>query len=272
MKSLATALRVFGEFSQAADELTVTELAARLKLPKSQVSRMLGTFRDAGWVSQNPKSRAYSVGLKAYAIGARFINANRMTREALPTLRSMVDRTGHTATLSVLDGHRPLYVLGIEAPVFVEFGSLAGSYFPVHATAPGKVLAAYAGERQLARMLALGLPRVTPHTITDPTELRRHLAQVREQGFAASVGERTPGIGALAVPVFGAQSQFLAALGIVYPVKLVDPGEFPYYVAILHAGAQVLSLRLGAQRYPFQRPAEVPGTAGRQAITERGKQ
>jgi DNA-binding IclR family transcriptional regulator len=259
MKSLGTALRLFGEFSQVADEVTVTELASRLNLPKSQVSRMLATFRETGWVSQNPRTRAFSVGLKAYAIGARFVNANRLTREALPMLRSVVDRCGHTATLSVLDGHRPLYLLGIEAPVFVEFGSLAGSYFPFHATAPGKMLAAYAGERKLARMISeFGLPRLTQHTITDSQVLRDHLARVRAQGFSASLGERTPGIGGLQVPVFGAESTFLAALGIAYPLKLVNVPEFPYYVGILHAAAQVLSLRLGADSYPFQRAASIP--------------
>lgn len=257
MKSLATALRIFGEFSQAADELTVTELAQRLQLPKSQVSRMLATFRDAGWVAQNPKTRAFSVGLTAYAIGARFINANRLTREALPILRSMVDRCGHTATLSVLDGIRPLYLLGIEAPVFVEFGSLVGSYFPFHATAPGKVLSAFSGERALSAMIDRhGLPRRTPHTITEAETLRRHLEEVRAKGFASSLGERTPGIGGLAVPVFGAEGRFLAALGLVYPVKLLQPEEFPYYVAILHGGAQVLSLRLGAESYPYQQRAD----------------
>jgi DNA-binding IclR family transcriptional regulator len=215
---------------------------------------MLATFREAGWVAQNPRTRGFSVGLKAYAIGTRFINANRMTREALPMLRSVVDRCGHTATLSILDGDHPLYLLGIEGPVFVEFGSLAGSYFPFHATAPGKMLASFASERKLAQMIAkFGLPRLTPHTITDEQLLREHLSRVRELGFSASLGERTPGIGGLTVPVFGPDSSSVAALGIAYPLNLVDESEFPYYVAILQSAARVLSMRLGASGYPVPR-------------------
>lgn len=253
MKSLATALRILAEFSHTSAELTVTELAQRLDLPKSQVSRMLATYREAGWVAQNPKTRSFSIGLKAYAIGARFVNANRLTREALPILRSTVDRCGLTATLSALDGLAPLYLLGIEAPVSVEFGSLAGSYFPFHATAPGKMLAAYAGgDRVVDRMIAeFGLERLTPQTITERDAFHAHLVLVRKQGYAASVGERTPGIGALAVPVFAAGNKFVAALGIVYPLNLVKREVFDYYVAILHGGAQLLSLRLGADAYPF---------------------
>lgn len=271
MKSLATALRVLAEFSHTEEELTVTELSNRLGLGKSQVSRMLGTFREAGWVSQNPRSRAFSVGLKAYAFGALFVNANRLTREALPVLRSIVDRCGFTATLSVLDGIEPLYLLGIEASVFVEFGSRAGSYFPFHATAPGKLLAAYAPERVLERMIArAGLPQHTPQTITDPGALRTHLQAVRKRGYAASLGERTPGIGALAVPVFAAEGQFEAGLGIVYPLKLVAPEEFSYYVAILHAGAQTLSLRLGASAYPFQVSAETGSIRARRLRMSEG--
>ena len=251
MKSLGTALRLFGEFSQVTGEVGVTELSNRLGMQKSQVSRMLATFRDAGWVTQNPDTRGFSVGMKAYAVGARFINANRLTREALPMLQSVMDRCGHTATLSVLDGDQPLYLLGTEAPVFVEFGSLAGSYFPFHATAPGKMLAANAGERKLAQMIAMfGLPRLTPHTITDEGILREHLALVRSRGYSASLGERTPGIGGLTVPVFGPDSEFLAAFGIAYPLNLVAESEFPYYVEILQSAARLLSLRLGAKSYP----------------------
>lgn len=267
MQSLAKAMRVIETFLEEKEEWSVTELAARLSMPKSQVSRMLATFREAGWVKQNRATRTYGIGLQAYAIGSRFVNSNRLTREALPVLRSAVDRCGFTATLSVLYEREPIYLLGIEGPAFVDFGSRAGMRFPFHASASGKLLAAYVQDRDLDRMIERqGLPHLTPQTLSEPRALKRELRRVRERGYARSNGERSPGIGALAVPVATPESPCAAALGIVYPLQRVPDEMVDYHVAILHSAARVLSSRMGAQHYPYGGAGKaVPLTIGSRA-------
>lgn len=258
MQSLRTGLRILTEFSHVSGELTVTEMANRLQMSKSQVSRMFAAFREEGWLVQNPTTRGFSIGISAYAAGARFINSNRLTREALPILRSMVDRCGFTSTLSVLDGVAPLYLLGLEGPVSVDFASRVGSYFPFHATAPGKLLAAFADEPTRLAMLRTELRPVTPRTVVDLPALRKELREVRERGYAVGIEERIPGIGGVAVPIFDAQENCVGALATTYPVQLVPPERFAYYAAILHAGARTLSQRMGADAYPFEGEAWAP--------------
>lgn len=258
MQSLRTGLRILTEFSHVSGELTVTEMANRLEMSKSQVSRMFAAFREVGWLVQNPATRGFTIGISAYATGVRFINSNRLTREALPILRSVVDRCGFTCTLSVLDGVEPLYLLGLEGPVSVDFASGVGSYFPFHATAPGKLLAAFADESTRLAMLRTELRPVTPRTIVDLSALRKELRQIRERGFAIGIEERFAGIGGIAVPVFGTQGICLGALGTTYPVHLVPPEKFAYHTAILHAGARTLSMRMGADVYPFEGQAWAP--------------
>ncbi|WP_369094833.1 helix-turn-helix domain-containing protein [Candidatus Burkholderia verschuerenii] len=87
-------------------------MAERFSLPQSQVSRILGSFRDAGWLEQDPRTRTYSVG-GAYVFGARFVQFDPLTRQAFPVFRGVVDRSGFNATLSVLDNLKPLYLIGI---------------------------------------------------------------------------------------------------------------------------------------------------------------
>jgi DNA-binding IclR family transcriptional regulator len=256
MQSLKTGLRILNEFSRASGELKVTEIANRLGMSKSQVSRMLSTFREEGWVTQNPATRGFSIGVAAYAAGSRFINGNRLTREALPVMRGVVDRCGFTCTLSILDGSAPLYLLGLDGPISADFASRVGSYFPFHSTAPGKLLAAFADEVNQAALLRTDMTRLTSETITDAATMRKTLRAIRERGVAVSRGERTAGIGAIAVPVFdGARS--IAALGIAYPQALVPDSKVVDFTALLHARAAALSLRLGAERYPFEPQAPV---------------
>lgn len=252
MQSLRTGLKILSEFSHVTGELTVTELSSRLGMTKSQVSRMLAAFRDEGWVVQNPNTRAFSIGIAAYAAGARFINSNRLTSEALPVMRTVVDRCGFTTTLCVLDDARPLYLLGIDGPVSVDFASNVGSYFPFHATAPGKLLAAFADKPVQASMLANQLPSLTARTIVTPAAIRAELQEVKARGFAYSSGERATGIGGICVPVFDAASLCVASLGIAYPESLVQPDEFRTYATILHKAAGTLSRRLGCESYPIE--------------------
>jgi DNA-binding IclR family transcriptional regulator len=254
MQSLTKAMCVIGAFLEDREEWSVTELGGHLSMPKSQVSRILATFREAGWVTQDPATRTYGIGLQAYAIGSRFVNSNRLTREALSVLRSTADRCGFTATLSVLHEGEPVYLLGIEGPEFLEFGSRAGMRFPLHASASGKLLAAYVRDRDLDRMIERnGLQRLTPQTICEARALKRELARVRERGYARSSGERSPGVGALAVPVLAQDSSCIGAFGVVFPLQRVPDEMVDYHLAILHSAARLLSERMGAQHYPYGR-------------------
>jgi DNA-binding IclR family transcriptional regulator len=252
MQSLKTGLKILSEFSHVDGELSVTELANRLGMTKSQVSRMLAAFRDEGWVVQNPGTRAFSIGIAAYAVGARFIHSNRLTREALPVMRTVVDRCGFTTTLCVLDDAQPLYLLGIDGPISVDFASRVGAYFPFHAAAPGKLLAAFADKALQSAMLTRQLASLTARTIVDGAALRKELRDIRARGFACSSGERVTGIGGVCVPVFDGASSCVASLGIVYPESLVQPDEFAAYAAILHKAAGTLSRRLGCESYPIE--------------------
>jgi DNA-binding IclR family transcriptional regulator len=256
VQSLKTGLKILNEISRAGGELKVTEIANRLGIAKSQVSRMLATFREEGWVTQSPVTRGFSIGIAAYAAGSRFINSNRLTREALPVMRGVVDRCGFTCTLSILDGGTPLYLLGLDGPISADFASRVGSYFPFHSTAPGKLLAAFAEEPVTSALLRSEMTQFTSATITDAVSMRKTLRTARDCGVAVSRGERSAGIGAIAVPVFdGARN--VAALGIAYPLALVSESKVSDYTALLHTRAAALSLRLGAESYPFQPQAQV---------------
>jgi len=253
LSSLSDALRVVFEFTRTdEEEIAVTSLSRRLGLPKSKVSRILATFREAGWLDQSSRTRAYKVGLKAYAVGARFLNASALTREAMPILRSIVDRSGFASALCVLDGLDPLYVVGIEAPVSVDFGSRAGAYFPVHATAPGRILLAFSDSDTIDSILKEPRMAAMPTRLPwNDREIRRDIARLREIGYAVSRGDRLPGSGGVAVPVFGAGQKIIATLSVSYPLGMVPPDRESYYAAILFEAGRALSRRLGAHSYPF---------------------
>jgi len=63
----------------------------------------------------------------------------------------------------------------------------------------------------------VGLPAMTPYTVTDPRRLRTLLEQVRTRGWATMFPQMCVGARGAAVPIFGHQRKVLGSLGIFGP-------------------------------------------------------
>jgi DNA-binding IclR family transcriptional regulator len=124
-------------------------------------------------------------------------------------------------------------------------------FLPLHATTAGKVTLAFLEPSRVDELLSRGLRPITQSTITDESELRRQLEDIRRKGYGTSLGETTQGLGTLGVPVFGPDNKILAVLGIAYPMQSVARSSIPRLAGILHEAARGLSQRLGCRVYPF---------------------
>ena len=252
MKALASALRILDEFALRNEPLGVTELAERLGIQKSNVSKVLSTFRDNGYLYQDPITKKYLVGLNAFALGNNYINSNRLSRVSLPSMRKLVDDTGHSAVVSGMQGGDVIHVLAVEGRLFVDGRWRVGLWMPYHATSAGKVLLAFGAPNQLDYLLKTrGLPYVTAKTITDQRKFRNVVQKAEKNGFAISRGETLPGSSALAVPLFDGSPFAVATLGLICPEHLLTDEEADRLLPALQKCAREISLRLGAGTYPF---------------------
>lgn len=252
MKSLRSALRVLMEFAGEQQDFGVGELAERCKLSKSQVSKVLATFGEFGLLTQNSESRRYLVGARLYALGSRYITFDILCRGAMPVMRDLVEKTRHSARLSVLDNDRVLYLLGIEGPLFVDTGWRAGTWLPAYSTSSGRVLLAFMDRERSQRLRAQqSLDVITESTVTDAAEIERLVQLACENGYATQRGETTPGLGVISVPVFGRTREAIGTLGLAFPSHTVSMSEEPALIAALHAAGRVLSQRVGCTVYPF---------------------
>jgi IclR family transcriptional regulator, acetate operon repressor len=77
--------------------------------------------------------------------------------------------------------------------VRVETGRI-GKIAAPHATSVGKAILAWLPEDEMRRILAGGLKRCTPNTITDINDLLKSLRYVRRDGYAIDREEHLPGV------------------------------------------------------------------------------
>jgi len=212
VQSVERAIAILREFSVEQPTLGVTELSERLGLHKSTVHRLLASLVVGGFMRRTPK-RKYRLGTRLIELGYNVINTQGLLQVAHPYLHYLAERVGELAYLGVRDGDSRLNVMQSEPPELKEsVGWVARA--PLGCTSSGKILLAHMSEDEVAAYLEKGLPRMTAKSITDPTDLRRELQRVREEGFGTSFEEFREGTNAISVPI-AKDSMVVAALAVV---------------------------------------------------------
>jgi DNA-binding IclR family transcriptional regulator len=206
-------LAVLSTFDESHPRLGLSEIARRSGLPVSTVSRLLAEL-VAGEALVRRADGRYEIGRRLWQLGLLAPLNQELREVALPFLHDVQAAVGDVAHIAVREGIAALYVERIAGRGSVAVISKMGGRLPLHATGVGKVLLAEAPPEVQAEALA-NLVQVTPHTITDPRQLERDLAEIRRRGYARAMEEVTPGLVSIAVPIRPGPGPPVAALGIV---------------------------------------------------------
>src|SRR3954470_15428960 len=82
----------------------VSEIAAKVGLHKSTVSRILATLELEGLVERDPTTRRFRLGLGVIGLAGPLLADLDVRRIAYPVLLDLARRTGETAALMLWDG------------------------------------------------------------------------------------------------------------------------------------------------------------------------
>jgi DNA-binding IclR family transcriptional regulator len=194
------------------NEHSLSEIARLTCLPLSTAHRLVTELARWGVLERTDESK-FQVGLHIKTIGSRGSFPPASLESARRILEDLVIATRTSARLGVLTGTEVAYIEKRcdHRPVttFAQSPRL-----PAHATALGKAFLAFSSPEVLDRIVANGLKRYTPNTLTDPEQLRQHLANTRLTRVAVSRWELNPRAFEVAVPVFGSGGVAVAALGL----------------------------------------------------------
>ena len=88
----------------------------------------------------------------------------------------------------------------------------------------------------------------TPHTIVDPSALRRELALVRERGYASTMDEHEIGLAAIGAPIRTLDGHVIAAVTASGPTFRINEDTLPDLAKHVLAAAAEISQRHGYPR------------------------
>ena len=126
---LLNGLRVLESFSITEPVLGVTEIARKVDLHKSSVSRILATLEKAGYVERDDSSGRFRLGLGLIALTGPLLANLDVRRMAHPELAALTQRTGETSALMVWNGHEAVVVEQVSSPKQVKHTASVGTRF-----------------------------------------------------------------------------------------------------------------------------------------------
>src|SRR5699024_152084 len=253
LSSVTNALRILKSFSTFEPRKRVTELSESLGLAKSTVSRLLSTLASEGFVIKDKKSNAYQLGLSVLTLGGIVTNNLEIHKEAAPVLNNLVNDTGETAHLAIMDGIDTIYIHTVECNYPVLILSHLDRIHPSYCTSSGNVLLAFNNNNIVEQVIENRLITHMRNSITHPDKLRRELETIRQEGYAVSTEELTEGTRSVAAPIKDHTGKVVSAITVVGPIQRIKDNKIPVLSkAVIEAGKEA-SERLGYDERYFKR-------------------
>ena len=234
-RSVAAKLFAIADAFEGGRPLTLTEIAQRSGLPLSTTHRLVAEWVEWGGLVRGDDGR-YEVGMRLWRIGVRRPSTRRLRVAALPYLEELLEATREHVHLAVRDDLAAIYLERRSGHDAVHIVSDVGSRLPLHATGVGLALLAYAPTEVFDEVIARGLKKFRPNTISTERELRSRLAEIRATGISRTVEELTPGAFSVAAPVRDASGNVIAAVSIIAHTDRRDEPQFPLGVRMAARG------------------------------------
>ncbi len=244
---VSAAVRVLAVLEKLSQQraIALEEISREIKLAKPTVYRFLLTLQELGYARRAEGDR-WAITLKMFNVGSHALDHLDLHAAARPIAEELADELGETVHMGVLDGDSAVYVLKIESRYHIRMYSRVGRRMPLYCTSIGKVLLAYAPDKERKEALqGVEFLAFTKKTIDSQAALDAELARIRKQGYALDNEEHEEGVHCIGTPIFDYTGAVIAALSVSWPGFRYAHGSETDKIAKVKNAANRISLILG---------------------------
>lgn len=223
VQSLDRAMNILECFNYNNRELDLASITKKTALNRTTARRLINHLSSRGYLSFDPETRRYRLGLKLFELGGVVLSSISLRRVAAPHLTALRDSTGYTVFLGTARDERLLYLDMRAARGPFRFSSNIGTIRPLHFGMLGIILMAYLPRREQERILdEQPLAPYSPHSITDRDQFSLILAKAKQNSYFVGREHVTEGFGGIAAPVRDHNRRVVASLGLAVPIEVLD--------------------------------------------------
>lgn len=226
-KSLNKTLAILSTFDAMTPMQRTSDIAAKLGMNMSTVSRHLNTLLDWGFLERDDATGFYFPGVEIVAIAGAALQSKDCYRHAYPELQKLSFQYGVHGHMGVWRNTDIVHLISSCSEKTMNLLIPMGHRHPMYCCAMGRAIMAYLPAAKVQEILKNSdLSKHAVETKVDPEEIRQELVRTRSRGYCILVNELSDGKGSIAAPVFDRNRNPVAAVSISAGAqRLRDPKQ-----------------------------------------------
>ncbi|WP_300295290.1 helix-turn-helix domain-containing protein, partial [Ferrovibrio sp.] len=193
LEALARGLSVLAVFDAQQRQMTLSDVARAVDLPRATVRRALYTLEQLGYLDSD--GRLFRLTPRVLRLASAYLGSAGNAAALQAACDRLCVATDEACSAAVLDGEMAVMVAHASPPRFASSAPGIGFRVPAFCSALGRVLLAASGAEPA------GIRALTPKTVTKKADLQAIIAKTGREGYALADQEAELGFRSLAVPV-----------------------------------------------------------------------
>ena len=190
-------------------------------LHKSTAAGIINTLKAEHFLEQNERTGKLRLGLDLFTLA---VNARLELNDICePYLNALLELTGETVNLAVLDKTEIVYIAKKESAHSIRISTDVGTRMPVYCTAIGKSILAAMDPAEAENLIdSLDMSSFTERTVIDRMSLISALGIIRREGIAYDFEELEYGLICIAAPLYYRKGNPVGAISVSGPSVRMD--------------------------------------------------
>lgn len=223
-------------------------IAEELGWPRSSTFNLIRTLVQSGYLHEPQARGGFYPTSRWLSLAQAIAEAELLPETLLATVSELAAKTGETIMVGVAAGVHAIMAHVVESKESIRYFAQEGNRLPIHSSATGRaILAQYPVSQRRSLYARISFDRFTPSSLTTPEMVEEEIGRAGERGYHLSIGEFTPHLLGIAIPLCMNHRRMAIALGGPQ-FRCLDTA--PALAAIIRDGVAQLQAAAGGEDRP----------------------
>ncbi|ADO83923.1 IclR family transcriptional regulator [Ilyobacter polytropus] len=214
-RTVERTVKILELLSKEKNGLTVKEITAKMKIPKTSAYDILETMAHLEVLEKNTgELNLYKIGLKSFQIGNSYSRNKEIFKIIDKPMQELAEKTGKTVFYAVENDGEIVYISKHESEKAIITTAGIGSTNPMYCTSLGKAILAFLSPEKIEALIAMQpFEKKTKYSLSKQ-DLIKELKEIKNRGYAIDNREIEEHMLCIGAPVFDSTKSVVGAVSI----------------------------------------------------------